>query len=151
MTRCSDLGAEQIEARRQRIRRLAANADLPVHPCEHAASAFLQQPGGQEEPAVAVSGRRVVLLSAIARPDSYRRTGEGLGGQVGGELRYRDHHRFMAAEAEAAASKAKALDALLLTTEKDDVKLDGFDVERGVLRISLRFLERSPVPSEFML
>ncbi len=71
-----------------------------------------------------LSGRRVGLLTGVARPESVRRTVEGLGAKVVGSHSYPDHHRFTEWEVVA------ALDAVrreggewLVTTEKDAVRL----------------------------
>lgn len=150
LTRAEHLDAEAIELRRGRIRALARNRELPVHPCTHAASEVRAEPDGATEPAVALQGRRVVLLSAIARPESFRATAEQLGAEVVDEVRHRDHHRFTAAEAAVAAARAAAASATLLVTEKDDVKLVEFGIARSVLRIDLKFLEREPAAREFL-
>jgi tetraacyldisaccharide 4'-kinase len=64
-------------------------------------------------------GRRVGLLSGVARPASVRRTLEGLGARVVAERRFRDHHDY-------APKDCSGLDhsALLwITTEKDALKI----------------------------
>jgi tetraacyldisaccharide 4'-kinase len=72
----------------------------------------------------AARGKRVLLLSGLARPGAFRRTVEGLGAEVVAERRHPDHHRFSAADLEAARRAADAERAdLILTTEKDAVKL----------------------------
>ena len=67
------------------------------------------------------------------------------------EVVHRDHHRFTDAEVRSAAERARAHDAILLTTEKDDARLADHDVNRHVLRVDLRFLEAEPEPAEFLL
>jgi tetraacyldisaccharide 4'-kinase len=72
----------------------------------------------------ALRGRRVLLLSGLARPGAFRRTVEGLGATVVAERRHRDHHRFSAAELDEALAAASAAGAeLVVTTEKDAVRL----------------------------
>jgi tetraacyldisaccharide 4'-kinase len=64
-------------------------------------------------------GRRVGLLSGVARPASVRRTLEGLGARVVAERRFRDHHAY-------APKDCRGLDhsALMwITTEKDALKI----------------------------
>ncbi len=153
LTRSGGLTREQIAARVQRIRQLARRDDLTVHACEHAPTKLIEQPAGAEREATELAGRRVVLLSAIARPASFLATVTELGAEVVRELRYRDHHRFTAAEIERAVEAATAADAVLLTTEKDDVKLAlvAPDAPRSVLRIELRFVDADPRPQEFLL
>jgi tetraacyldisaccharide 4'-kinase len=153
LTRAAALTAEQRRARVDRIRQLA-HRDVPVHACEHAPAALVHvgAAGGEvAEPLDALRERPVVLLSAIARPGAFRASVEALGARVVGEARYRDHHRFTAAEVDAAARDAQSAGAWLVTTEKDDARLLPFAVERRVLRIELRFLDGPPDPRELLL
>lgn len=104
------------EADERRIRRAAPRAAwfsarrLPV--------SVRPLAGGAALPARALAGRRVGLLAGIARPESLRRTLEGLGAEVVAERRFPDHHRY------AARDLADLGDApLWVTTEKDAGKL----------------------------
>jgi tetraacyldisaccharide 4'-kinase len=72
----------------------------------------------------AARGKRVLLLSGLARPGAFRRTVEGLGAEVVAERRHGDHHRFTGADLDGARAAADAGRAeLILTTEKDAVRL----------------------------
>ena len=70
-------------------------------------------------PPESLSGARVGLLAAIARPDSLRRTLAALGAEVVAERTFRDHHRFRPRDLAGLAKQAP----LWITTEKDAVKL----------------------------
>jgi tetraacyldisaccharide 4'-kinase len=73
----------------------------------------------------ALRGRRVLLLSGLARPGAFRRTVEGLGATVALERRFPDHHRFTAEElGEVFLAAAAAGCERVVTTEKDAVRLD---------------------------
>lgn len=150
LTRAGSLSREQIAQRVARLRQIAAKP-VPVHACEHEPTDVVHQPSGEVAPIASVHAQRVVLLSAIAKPQSFRATVEQLGAEVVAEVVHRDHHRFTEAEVQAAAAQAQAADAMLLTTEKDDARLGAFAVERSVLRIDLRFLDEPPGPQEFLL
>lgn len=151
LTRAGTLAEDELAARTTRLRQLAQKPMLPVHACEHGPADVVAQPDGEVRPLDELRGRRAVLLSAIARPESFRATAAALGVEVVAEHRFRDHHRFTAAEIAAAAAAARAADAWLLTTEKDDARLTAHDVERHVLRIELRFLGEPPPLSEWLL
>lgn len=90
-------------------------------------------------------GRRVLLLSGLARPGSFRRTVEGLGAEVAAERRYADHHAFSAVELEEALRAAGALGCdRVVTTEKDAVRLPrstARDPRIAVVRISAEILQ----------
>lgn len=150
MTRAGLLAPDQVKQRVERLRQIAGKS-LPVHACEHEPADLVERPGGSISAAQSLSGRRVVLLSAIARPAAFRATVAQLGAEIVDEICYRDHHRFTKGEVDKAAARAAKSDAALVTTEKDDARLDAFDVERLVLRINLRFLDAPPPPAEFLL
>jgi tetraacyldisaccharide 4'-kinase len=150
LTRADRLEPEQLAQRITRVRELAGR-QLPVYACEHGPSDVVVQPRGEVVALASLRGRRAVLLSAIARPASFRDTAVALGVEVVAEHRHRDHHRFTAAEIAAAARAARAAEAILLTTEKDDARLGDADVERHVLRIELRCLGEPPTATEWLL
>jgi len=71
-----------------------------------------------------LEGRRVGLLTGVARPESVRRTVESLGAEVTLTRNFPDHHRFTNGEIdEAVAALAQAGADALVTTEKDAVRL----------------------------
>ena len=150
LTRAGGLEREQLAARVARISAIARK-QVAVHACEHAPSDLVRQPDGAVVPLPELRGRRCVLLAAIARPQEFRATVERLGAEVVREFRFRDHHRFTAAEVMAADKAAAEAAALLVTTEKDDARMTAFPVPRHVLRIDLRFLDAPPRASEFLL
>jgi tetraacyldisaccharide 4'-kinase len=150
LTRAAPLSAEQRDQRVRRLRAIAGK-ELPVHACEHRPTGFVARPGGDELPLEVVRDRPCVVLSGIARPQSFRATLEELGARVVGEFAHRDHHRFTAAELRAAAAAAAAAGALLVVTEKDDARLEDGAPPRLVLRVDLAFLDGEPLPAEVLL
>jgi tetraacyldisaccharide 4'-kinase len=72
----------------------------------------------------ALRGRRVLLLSGLARPGGFRRTVEGLGAEIAAERAFPDHHRFTPGElAEVLGAADEARCDRVVTTEKDAVRL----------------------------
>jgi tetraacyldisaccharide 4'-kinase len=150
LTRAGALTRDALALAEQRVRAFA-RAGVRVYACDHAPLEFVAMPARATEPLAQVAARRCVLLSAIARPQSFRATIEALGGVVIADHRFRDHHRFTTAELDAAVRAARDADAWLVTTEKDDARLPATSVERRVLRIELRFLGEPPAPRELFL
>lgn len=71
-------------------------------------------------------GARVLVVSAVARPEDFARAVRGLGFDVAAELRFGDHHRYPPASVERIAAVARCTGAeAVLTTAKDGVKLLG--------------------------
>jgi tetraacyldisaccharide 4'-kinase len=87
----------------------------------------------------ALRGRRVLALSALARPGAFRRTLAALGAEVILERAFRDHHRFTDPELADVLRAAEAARCdLVVTTEKDAVRLapgQAGDARLRVLRI----------------
>ncbi len=149
LTRTSRLGGTAEAAARAKQLREYAGRELPVFATNHAPSGLVGLHGGGAARNVGeLAGRRVVLLSAIAKPSAFRATCDGLGADVVAEQIHRDHHRFTAADAASATALAREHDAALLTTEKDAVKLRAFELEADVLTIDLEWLGEPPRAEE---
>ena len=71
-----------------------------------------------------LSGRRVLALSSLGNPEGFEETLVGLGAEVM-PARYPDHYHYNAAELQREAERARALGCqMIVTTEKDAVKID---------------------------
>ncbi len=71
-----------------------------------------------------ISGRRVLAVSGIARPERFVAALRGRGWDVVREMVFRDHHWFSVRDAESIARAATAAGAdLVVTTEKDATRL----------------------------
>ncbi|MFQ5591264.1 MAG: tetraacyldisaccharide 4'-kinase [Phycisphaerae bacterium] len=73
-----------------------------------------------------ISGKRVVLFAGIGRPQAFETTVRSLGAEVVGTRWWPDHHRYGRRDIDSIL-KSKRLPPfdLLLTTQKDAVKLNG--------------------------
>jgi tetraacyldisaccharide 4'-kinase len=101
--------------------------------------AALVQPvaGGWEEIGLAaLAGQRVLAVSAVARPAPLYRALREWEAELVHVLEYPDHHPYDARDWHAIAAAAKDVD-LIVTTEKDLVKLEAFPFARGKL-VALR-------------
>jgi len=89
------------------------------------------------EPLAALAGTEVVAVAGVARPERFTATLAGAGARVRQLVRFPDHHRYGAADAD--AIRRAAGDALVVTTEKDLVKLERFPALAAVcaLRVTL--------------
>lgn len=120
LSRCDEATPEALRALSARVEALTGRP--PVHARYRPAAlvdAALRVVGLPAE----LSGRRVLLLSGLARPQSFRRTIEALGAEVRGERRLPDHAAPDEASLRALLEQAVREDAWLLCTEKDAIKL----------------------------
>lgn len=147
LTRAGGLTADEQDARARTVRRVARR-DLPVLFAEHRPIGVVELGTPRTHPVDWLRGRRVHLLSAIARPDAFERTVRGLGAEVLVHEARRDHHVHRPADVAARIAAASADQAVVVVTEKDAVKLDATAGPVMVLRIGLDFLHREPREAE---
>jgi tetraacyldisaccharide 4'-kinase len=78
------------------------------------------------ESAPVAPGTRVLVVAGIARPERFFADVASVGWSVAGTVAFRDHHRFDARDLNRIADALRAAGAaLVLTTEKDGVRLNG--------------------------
>ena len=80
---------------------------------------------GTREEIELVKGKRVLALSGIAGPDSFVNTIKELGAETIKAITYPDHHVFTRKDMEEIKRCSRGMD-MVLTTEKDAVRLEGF-------------------------
>lgn len=111
----------------------------PVVRAAHRPTAWLRPdgtPGALDE----LTGQPVLALAGLARPSGFVRTLESVGARVVERRFFADHHPFAADELAEVASVAKSLGAVIVTTEKDWMRLPAsFPV--WVLRLGVEVLE----------
>jgi tetraacyldisaccharide 4'-kinase len=142
LTRADAIAAEALAERRQRLLRLAPHLEL--YACAHRPRDVVRMPELEPLPLTALRGRRCVLLSGIARPQDFAASVQALGGEIVRHVVRPDHAGHAAAVVGELGALARARDAWLVTTEKDDVKLGAAAGPRHVLRIDLQFLGPPP-------
>jgi tetraacyldisaccharide 4'-kinase len=97
-----------------------------------------------------VAGRAVHAIAGIGRPEKFFATLLAMGARITGTAAYADHHRFSVFELAAARTAAEAAGALLVTTEKDYLRLDERD-RAGILPIPVHVAFDDAVPLRALL
>ncbi len=90
----------------------------------------------QEQPLVNLVGKRVLALSAVANPASFYPMLREWGAEVVEVLEFPDHHAYTMGDWQSIIAASRRTD-LVVTTEKDLVKLERFPVAEGRL-VALR-------------
>lgn len=97
--------------------------------------------------------KKIVALSAIASPKSFYNMIEHLGGVIIEKFSFADHHFFTEKDLKVVDDFARKEDAIVLTTEKDFVKISeiqkGFEVT--FLKISLSFIDGEEEFKDFLI
>jgi tetraacyldisaccharide 4'-kinase len=73
----------------------------------------------------ALGKRKVLAFAGIGNPDKFFATLTEAGIAVAERSSFPDHHRYTAAEAQGLIARAEAENLVLITTEKDHVRLAG--------------------------
>ena len=112
--------------------------DKPLFQINQQADCLLHGPSDHELGLSHLDGRDVMLISAIANPQRFRKMSEHLGWAVRKHREFRDHHRLSDKELSGLIEEADAMPMVL--TEKDWVKIPKWFRERPdtyALRISV--------------
>ena len=141
---------------RETIAAAAARCRAAVLICVDATGALARLPAGLPvlraamQPAGELSGRRVMAFAGIGRPDKFFATLREAGALLAGTRVFPDHHRFGANELDRLRREAATLDARLVTTAKDFVRLPpGLRTE--VLRFDVRLAWQEPQEIDALL
>lgn len=142
LTRSNEVDPTTKSLIQRSLRRLAK--DRPMIEATHAANGFLDLSGRPVQDADPTD-MQAVIFAGIANFESFRRSVERLGVRVLAAYQYPDHHFYSAEELTGLADVAGELEAnVLLTTEKDAVKIEGRWDEKAprllALNLTVEFL-----------
>jgi tetraacyldisaccharide 4'-kinase len=112
-----------------------ARGGVTVH-ARFAPAALVRAPQWREDALAVLAGRRVLAVSGVARPAPFYGYLREWGTVLVHVLEYPDHHAYEQSDWQEIAHAAKDVD-LVVTTEKDLVKLERFPFERDKL-VALR-------------
>lgn len=107
---------------------------VPVHRMRVEPTALVESVGGRwvERPLGGLVGKRVVAVASIARPERFYQTLRQWEAIIAEVFEFRDHHQYASSEWQAIARRGREAD-LIVTTEKDLVKLESFPFASGKL------------------
>ncbi len=98
--------------------------------------------------ALAWAGKRVLAFAGIGRPDKFFATLRELGAELVETASFADHHPYREEEIRKLLARASDLDASVLTTEKDAVRLPpSLAAQIGVLPVHLVFADEAAFES----
>ncbi|MCJ2014509.1 tetraacyldisaccharide 4'-kinase [Methylobacterium sp. J-076] len=96
-----------------------------------------------------LAGRRCLAFAGIGRPSKFFASLEETGAILAGTRAFADHHPYRPADLAALAAGAHRLGAILVTTEKDAVRLPpDFAARVAVLRVRLAFADADAVRAQ---
>jgi len=117
---------------------LAAGAGKPAYRMRFRPATLVEAVGGEwrARPLTDLSGRRVVAVCGIARPERFYEALRQWEAVIAEVFEYPDHHHYTHADWQRIQRGSRGAD-LVVTTEKDLVKLDAFPFATGNL-VALR-------------
>ncbi|HEY3347467.1 MAG TPA: tetraacyldisaccharide 4'-kinase [Nitrospirota bacterium] len=123
---------------------LKAVPGVPVFPATHAVGRLYRLDNRMDAGMETLKNRASVAVSGLADPSSFKLILEGLGAKITSSMAYSDHHAYTAGDAVEIDARADESGAdIIITTEKDAVKLAGFKFrhEAFVLGIEMEVLK----------
>lgn len=147
ITKGDQITQDRAEAIAAKLRQYnpAAPVAMAIHkPSSCLAFAAWHDGKGHGSGALQPDGQSVLAVSALGNPASFERTLADAGFTVAGSLRYEDHHHYSCDDIRHMAARAAETGCLLVTTEKDAVKLPAplikeYDLPLYVLSITIEF------------
>ena len=112
--------------------------------------ALLKGVAGDTYPLDHLNGKRIFAFAGIARPESFKNTIESLRGELVDFIDFPDHHAYTQRDLTKIKKTAlRSLAPIILTTEKDGIKLIDFpDYLRDIYLLKIE-MEISPSQKEF--
>jgi tetraacyldisaccharide 4'-kinase len=139
---------------RLRLQVRALNKDAEIIETRHTPQHFEEVHTAARHDLGFIKGKRVFVVSGIARPQSFEDTIQGLGVNVIERFRFLDHHRFTYEEMEEILNRAREekIDAVV-TTEKDAVRMpvmEKYKTPIYFLRVSIEIMNGHTDLQEFI-
>ena len=115
------------------------NPAAPVFFSEHRLTGIRDIKGNRPETS-SLKGKRVYAFCGLANPESFRQTVLSLDCDIRGFKSYRDHYKYSDEDMSYLEAQARALTCdLLITTEKDMVKLREMRIPENLLCVEISF------------
>lgn len=133
LTKVDQCPREDVEELRQDLRQY--NAIAPVVDSVHSASwciSFQDWLNPQQDNTTApvlLTEKPVVAVSALGNPESFEYTVQSYGYILDDVVRYDDHHQYTVADMQRLQQLAAETDVVLVTTEKDAIKMPATYIE----------------------
>lgn len=116
----------------------------PIFRCYYHPRDLVQGSPEKSFPLEFVKGKRICAFAGIGNPMAFLKTLRALGAEVAVFMPFPDHHRYKPANATLISERARQYQAeMIVTTEKDRIKIEAFDfMLPGLycLRIGMEFL-----------
>lgn len=119
--RSNQVSKEKLVELKSMIRKY--NKLVPIAEIGYKAAGLFDSGHNQAYNTQELQGRKVICFSGIASPDSFYKMIEDYGCNIIHKESFLDHHYFTLSEAKELLNRAQTEDALLVTTEKDMVKI----------------------------
>ncbi len=141
ITRCKLVATADVDRIQERISSIAPK--LPILQADYRFAGIKLLDGSN---LTEIEGLHVVLFAGIGNPDAFRTSVKKLGARVVGQRWFPDHYRYSPEDMDSLLrTGAFPPHDLLLTTEKDAVKLEGLPslshARIGVVRIEMEYLD----------
>ncbi|NOX97231.1 MAG: tetraacyldisaccharide 4'-kinase [Nitrospirae bacterium] len=136
LTRADQAG--DLKGLREKLKKIKPGAKIVE--TVHNPDCLIDLKTGDSRELTGLSGKKVLALSSIGRPESFEKTLAGLGALLVGKRRFPDHHWYREAELREVGEEALRKGAeYIVTTEKDAVRIPpGTKLPRALLYLTIK-------------
>lgn len=134
LTKTDNVNSKTISMLVQEIRKHNSNA--PVYRASHKPAALINPSGESADPDF-LRNKKIFAFAGLANPSHFKETLISKGADIISLKIYRDHYSYRQRDVDKIRSEAAGLD--IITTEKDLVKLRGFQLPGNIFALRIEF------------
>ncbi len=134
LTKTDNVNSKTISMLVQEIRK--HNSDAPVYRASHKPAALIKS-SGESADLNFLRNRKIFAFAGLANPSHFKETLISEGADIINFKTFRDHYSYRQRDADKIRSEAAGSD--IITTEKDLVKLRGFQLPNNIFALRIEF------------
>ncbi len=136
LTRCSQVNTHKIKLLKNKILRFT-NSTIPVAEIDYKTLGFFDSNLRRKLRTEEIKDKKVIAMAGIASPESFYKSLESLGAKIINKHTFPDHHSFSSSEIEVILKESQRENAIVITTEKDIVKINSLNCFDEILYLSI--------------
>ena len=136
LTRCRQVSTQKIKLLKSKISKFT-DSNIPVAEIDYKTLGFFDSTPQLKLMPEEIKDKIVIAMAGIASPESFYKTLESLGARIIKKHTFPDHHNFSSKEIDLIMKESQDENAVVITTEKDIVKINKFNSCGGILYLAI--------------
>lgn len=136
LTRCRQVSAQKIKLLKSKISKFT-DSSIPVVEIDYKTLGFFDSSSQMQLGTEEIKDKKVIAMAGIASPESFYNTLESLGAKIIKKHTFPDHHDFSSKDIDLITQESNKRNAIVITTEKDIVKINQSNSVYGILYLGI--------------